>query len=314
MPLDDIADPFTEAGLRARARGGLLAAPSDAIFDPRTRPGAGAQRLGPQPGVQGRPRRHGAAAAGRRAGPDRAARDPHRAADPALARHAEPPRPDLVSRRQGRDGRRRPPSTARCARRTRRSACDAEFVEPLGYLDSYRTGTGFQISPVVAFVRPGFDRRARSARGARGVRGAAGLPDGRGQPPEGTRASGAAASAPSMPCPTRAAISGARPPACSRTCTRGCFSDDPRRHREHPAVPAADRHVRRLRAADAAQRHRRRRVVNDAPLVWLFVAGALLVGRHARSTTRPITPGGTPGQTYTPPRMKDGQIEPGQLK
>jgi 8-oxo-dGTP pyrophosphatase MutT (NUDIX family) len=32
----------------------------------------------------------------------------------------------------------------------------AEFVEPLGYLDSYRTGTGFQISPVVALVRPGF--------------------------------------------------------------------------------------------------------------------------------------------------------------
>jgi 8-oxo-dGTP pyrophosphatase MutT (NUDIX family) len=30
-------------------------------------------------------------------------------------------------------------------------------VEPIGYLDSYRTGTGFQISPVVAFVTPGFD-------------------------------------------------------------------------------------------------------------------------------------------------------------
>ena len=29
-------------------------------------------------------------------------------------------------------------------------------VEPLGYLDSYRTGTGFQIVPVVALVRPGF--------------------------------------------------------------------------------------------------------------------------------------------------------------
>ncbi len=28
-----------------------------------------------------------------------------------------------------------------------------------------------------------------------------------------------------------------------------------------------------------------------------------------------VTPGGTPGQTYTPPRMgKDGRIEPGQLK
>src|SRR5262245_6417579 len=30
-------------------------------------------------------------------------------------------------------------------------------VEPLGFLDSYRTGTGFQISPVVALVDPNFD-------------------------------------------------------------------------------------------------------------------------------------------------------------
>ena len=50
-------------------------------------------------------------------------------------------------------------------------------------------------------------------------------------------------------------------------------------------------------------------VVSDAPLVWLFVAGALLVYYAT------VTPGGTPGQTYTPPRMgKDGHIEPGQLK
>ena len=27
-----------------------------------------------------------------------------------------------------------------------------------------------------------------------------------------------------------------------------------------------------------------------------------------------ITPGGRPGQIYTPPACKDGQIEPGQLK
>jgi len=36
MPLDAGADAFTEAGFRARARSGLLAAPSPAIFDPRT--------------------------------------------------------------------------------------------------------------------------------------------------------------------------------------------------------------------------------------------------------------------------------------
>jgi 8-oxo-dGTP pyrophosphatase MutT (NUDIX family) len=32
----------------------------------------------------------------------------------------------------------------------------AAFVEPLGYLDPYRTGTGFRIFPVVALVRTGF--------------------------------------------------------------------------------------------------------------------------------------------------------------
>lgn len=30
------------------------------------------------------------------------------------------------------------------------------FVEPLGYLDGYLTGTGFHVVPVVAFVNPGF--------------------------------------------------------------------------------------------------------------------------------------------------------------
>tara|TARA_R110000824_G_scaffold390760_7_gene587722 strand:+ start:26641 stop:27309 length:669 start_codon:yes stop_codon:yes gene_type:complete len=32
----------------------------------------------------------------------------------------------------------------------------AEFVEVVGYLDAYETGTGFRILPVVGFVRPGF--------------------------------------------------------------------------------------------------------------------------------------------------------------
>lgn len=31
------------------------------------------------------------------------------------------------------------------------------FVEPLGYLDAYRTGTGFRIFPVVAIVQDGFE-------------------------------------------------------------------------------------------------------------------------------------------------------------
>ena len=32
----------------------------------------------------------------------------------------------------------------------------AEFVEPLGWLDPYLTGTGFRVAPLVALVRPGF--------------------------------------------------------------------------------------------------------------------------------------------------------------
>jgi len=54
-------------------------------------------------------------------------------------------------------------------------------------------------------------------------------------------------------------------------------------------------------------------VVNDAPLVWLFIAGALLVGATLIYYAS-ITPGGKPGQVYTPPRVKDGRIEPGTLK
>ena len=36
---------------------------------------------------------------------------------------------------------------------------DHRFVEPLGYLDTYRTGTGFNVAPVVAIVRPEFTLR-----------------------------------------------------------------------------------------------------------------------------------------------------------
>jgi hypothetical protein len=54
-------------------------------------------------------------------------------------------------------------------------------------------------------------------------------------------------------------------------------------------------------------------VINDAPLVWLFVAGAVIVTATLvyYGTT---SPGGRPDQTYTPPRVKDGRIEPGVVK
>lgn len=34
-----------------------------------------------------------------------------------------------------------------------------EFIDPIGYLPEYRTGTGFRVTPVVALVRPPFDLR-----------------------------------------------------------------------------------------------------------------------------------------------------------
>ncbi len=54
-------------------------------------------------------------------------------------------------------------------------------------------------------------------------------------------------------------------------------------------------------------------VLSEAPLVGLFVAGALLVAATLVYYAS-ITPGGSIGQVYTPPRVKDGRIEPGQLK
>jgi hypothetical protein len=54
-------------------------------------------------------------------------------------------------------------------------------------------------------------------------------------------------------------------------------------------------------------------VISDAPLIWLFIAGALLVSGtliYFASTSE----GGRPDQTYIPPHMKNGQIEPGILK
>jgi len=35
-------------------------------------------------------------------------------------------------------------------------ALDPAFIQPLGYLPTYRTGTGFIVTPSVALVRPGF--------------------------------------------------------------------------------------------------------------------------------------------------------------
>lgn len=53
-------------------------------------------------------------------------------------------------------------------------------------------------------------------------------------------------------------------------------------------------------------------VLDDAPLIWLVAAGAALV--VATLVIFGSTSGGRPGQTYEPPVLRDGKIEPGHLK
>ena len=53
------------------------------------------------------------------------------------------------------------------------------------------------------------------------------------------------------------------------------------------------------------------RVLDDAPLIWLFITGAILV--VVTLVTFGSMSGGKPGQIYTPPAFKDGHIEPGHI-
>jgi len=55
-----------------------------------------------------------------------------------------------------------------------------------------------------------------------------------------------------------------------------------------------------------------RQDLNDAPFLWLFLAGAGLV--LATLIAFSSTDGGKPGQTYYPPVIKDGKTIPGHFK
>jgi 8-oxo-dGTP pyrophosphatase MutT (NUDIX family) len=155
MPLEAPDDPFTEAGFRALAQRGLDPAPSEAIFDPRS-----GQALGPSdwdlnPELKG----------------DLAVMPPPRPAAVLVPIMLRPvltvlltQRSDALKNHAGQisfpGGRMEPDdkSALDCALREAREeiGLPPDNVEPLGYLDSYRTGTGFQIVPVVGLVRPGF--------------------------------------------------------------------------------------------------------------------------------------------------------------
>jgi hypothetical protein len=53
-------------------------------------------------------------------------------------------------------------------------------------------------------------------------------------------------------------------------------------------------------------------ILDDAPLLWLFALGAILV--VVTLIAFGTSSGGKPGQHYEPPSMKDGRIEPGHLE
>jgi 8-oxo-dGTP pyrophosphatase MutT (NUDIX family) len=155
MRTDDFEERFTPAGFRTRARRGLLPQPSEAIFDPRS-----GQALGPSDWDLNPEFKD-----------DLAVMAPPRPAAvlvPIMLRpqltvlftqraHDMPSHPGQISFPGGKleDGDAGPID---CALREAREEIGLESarIEPLGFLDSYRTGTGFQISPVVAFVTPGF--------------------------------------------------------------------------------------------------------------------------------------------------------------
>ena len=150
-----MVDQFSEAGFRARAGRGLHGAPSEAIFDPRTGQAFGPSDFDLNPELKG----------------DLAVMAPPRPAAvlvPIVLREElavlftqrpddMPSHPGQISFPGGKveesDA-----SALACALREAHEeiGLPAEFIEPLGYLDSYRTGSGFQITPVVALVRPGF--------------------------------------------------------------------------------------------------------------------------------------------------------------
>jgi len=55
-----------------------------------------------------------------------------------------------------------------------------------------------------------------------------------------------------------------------------------------------------------------KKILDDAPLLWLFAAGAALV--VVTLVAFESSTGGKPGQHYVPPSYKDGKIDPGHIE
>lgn len=149
-------DPYGEAGFRARARRGLHAGPSPSLFDPRSGRALGPGDWDLNPELKA----------------DLAAMGPVRPAAVLVPIVLRPQLTVLLTQRSHSvashpgqiafpGGKIEPGDLTPidCALREAREeiGLPADRVEPLGYLDGYRTGSGFQISPVVGLVRPGFE-------------------------------------------------------------------------------------------------------------------------------------------------------------
>jgi 8-oxo-dGTP pyrophosphatase MutT (NUDIX family) len=159
MSLDAGGQAMNEAQFRELARRGLAAEPSPAIFDARTGRAYGPSDWDLNPELKGELAAMAAMAAPR----------PAAVLVPIVLRaeltvlltqrsHDMPSHPGQISFPGGKleagDA-----TPVACALREAQEeiGLPPANVEPLGFLDSYRTGTGFQISPVVGLVRPQFE-------------------------------------------------------------------------------------------------------------------------------------------------------------
>ena len=154
-------DPYGEAAFRARARQGLLTAPSPAIFDPRSGRALTPSDWDLDPELRGdlaamRPPRPAAVLVPVVLGAELTVLFTQRS-------HDMPSHPGQISFPGGKLEKSDAGAIA-CALREAREEIGlaAAFIEPLGFLDAYRTGTGFEISPLVGLVRRGFELKLDS--------------------------------------------------------------------------------------------------------------------------------------------------------
>lgn len=147
--------PPDECDLRARAGRGLSPMPSDAIFDPRTGHAVGRGDFDLNPELLA----------------DLARMEPPRPAAVLIPIVRREPLTVLLTQRSTTlvkhsgqisfPGGKTDPGDATPLDTALREAWEeiglpASHVTPLGYIDTYRTGTGYSVTPVVGLIEPGF--------------------------------------------------------------------------------------------------------------------------------------------------------------